>query len=277
MKNPTTLLLTLLTLCGVAAANAQDLPKSQPPLILIVREQVKLGRGADHAKVESGWPAAFEKAKSPYYYLAMTSLTGRSEAWFVISYASHAAMAADMKLSAADTVLGAELARLGRADAELLDGADQIQAMARPELSAGAFPNLATQRFWEITTFHVRPGHRADFEATAKVYKTAAERAAPGTSYRVYDVMAGDREPTYIVFSSVASYEAFDSTMADGIKTMQGMTADERGTLQKFSAEGLISSETNRYRLDPKMSYVPKETRATDPAFWSPKKPAARP
>ena len=72
------------------AANAQ-LPTSQPNLITIAREEVKLGRDADHAKVEAGWPAAYEKAKSPDYYLAMTSTTGAPEAWYIGAYASHAA------------------------------------------------------------------------------------------------------------------------------------------------------------------------------------------
>ena len=57
-------------------AIAQTLPTSQPNMITIVREEVKLGRDADHAKVEAGWPAVYEKAKSPDYYLAMTSMTG---------------------------------------------------------------------------------------------------------------------------------------------------------------------------------------------------------
>src|SRR6185436_7635458 len=51
-------------------AIAQTLPTSQPNMITIVREEVKLGRDADHANVEAGWPAAYEKAKSPDYYLA---------------------------------------------------------------------------------------------------------------------------------------------------------------------------------------------------------------
>src|SRR2546425_1876083 len=46
----------------------------------------------------------------------------------------------------------------------VLNDSRSLQARARPELSYGAFPDLTRQRFWEITTFRVRPGHRADFE-----------------------------------------------------------------------------------------------------------------
>ena len=83
--------------------------------------------------------------------------------------------------------------------------------------------------------------------------------------------------PAYFVFTSVAAMGDLDKTAADGMATMSGATAEEMATLQKFSAEAIINSESNRYRLDPVQSYVPKETRATDPAFWMPKKAAATP
>jgi hypothetical protein len=58
---------------------------------------------------------------------------------------------------------------------------------------------------------------------------------------------------------------------------MQGLTKDEKATLDKFAAEGLINSETQRFRLDAGQSYVTKETKDQDPAFWMPKKAAAKP
>src|SRR3989441_8893966 len=94
----------------------------------------------------------------------MTSLTGPSEAWFIVPFASNAAVADEMKLESSDTALAAELARLGRADAEVLTDARAIQAVARTDLSHGAFPDLAKMRFWEISIFRVRPGHESDFE-----------------------------------------------------------------------------------------------------------------
>jgi hypothetical protein len=75
--------LSLLALTGLTFAQGQSLPQSQPALLTIVREEIKPGRGADHAKHEAGWPAAYEKAKSPDFYLAMTSLTGPAEAWYL--------------------------------------------------------------------------------------------------------------------------------------------------------------------------------------------------
>lgn len=269
--------LATLLLAAASPVFAQGMPTSQPALLTIVREDVKLGRSADHSRFEAGWPAAYAKAKSPDFYLAFTSMTGPNEAWYVVPHASHAAIAEGMKREAADPVLSAELERLSRGDAEFLNNVRVMQAAGRADLSMGAFPDLARMRFMEITWFRVRPGHEADFETAAKAYRTAAQRSAPATSYRVYEIIAGVPGPTYLIFSSVDSYGAFDQMMAAGQATMRGATPDELTTLQKFLSTGLVNSESQRFRVDPVQSYVSAETRAVDPAFWTPKKPTTRP
>jgi hypothetical protein len=272
-----TLMVVPSLLCIGASALLAQLPTTQPARLTIYREQVKVGRTADHERIEAGWPAAFAKAKSPSYYLAMTSVTGQNEAWFLAPFASNAAEGDAMKLASTDTVLAAELARLSRADAEVVDEYRVIEAIARPDLSHGAFPDLAKVRFWEVTTFRVRPGHEADFEAAAKAYGAATERVVPGHSYRVYEVTAGMPGPTFLVFSSVESYAQFDQMDVDGQKTMQAFTPEETAIMQKYFTDAAASSETNRFALNPTMSYVAPETRATDPSFWMPKRAARRP
>jgi hypothetical protein len=268
-------LTVLLSVLVPTVAIAQTLPTSQPNMITIVREEVKLGRDADHAKVEAGWPAAYEKAKSPDYYLAMTSMTGAPEAWYVTAYASHAAIGDSLKREDSDAVLTAELTRLRRADADVISGVRTIQARARKDLSYGAYPDLAKHRFFEMTWFRVRPGHEQQFEAAGKAYGAAAKRAGVNAAYRVYEVVAGVPGPTYLIISSVASYGELDQAMTDGDKIMKGANTEEGTLLQKFMLEGVVNVETQRFRVDPVQSYVPKETRAQDPAFWMPKKPAA--
>jgi hypothetical protein len=269
---------------GAASVFAQGLPTSQPDLLQIIREEIKVGHSRDHVKVESGWPAAYAKAKSPDYYVALESLTGTSEVWFALPFASHAALGDSMKRESDDPVLAAELARLSRADAEHISGLRTIHAVARKELSHGSYPDTAKQRFYEITIFRVRPGHEADFEAAAKAYGSALGRVSPEAGFRVYEVVAGMPGPAFLVFSSVRSFAEFDKMVADDQATMKGMTAQEQAALQKFEAEGMNNAETHRFRLDPEMSYVPQATRDSDAAFWKPKKeakpapkPAAKP
>ena len=264
---------------GLVAAQAQSqgLPTSQPSLITIIREEVKVGRSADHAKIEAGWPAAFGKANSPDYYLAMTSMTGMPEAWFIIPAANHAAYDQINRRYDNNAAMTAELDRLSRADAEVLNSIRTIQAVARPDLSMGAYPDLTKQRYWEISVVRVRPGHEEEFDAAAKAYGASAQRSVPSTQFRIYQIVAGMPTPSYIIFSSVSSYGDFDQMMADGMKTMQSATATEQAALHKFSTDATLSWETNRFRLDPKMSYVSRDVRATDAAFWGAMPATTRP
>jgi len=246
------------------------MPTSQPSLITIVREEVKTGHNAMHSAYEAGWPAAYAKAKSPNYYLAMVAITGPNESWYVVPFASNAAVGESMKLESDNKALSADLARLEKGDAEHINSSRRIYAAARPDLSYGAFPDMGLARFWEVTTFRVRPGYEEAFANVAKTYAAAAKRATPNMSWRTYEVMAGIPGPTYFVFSSVQSFAEFDRAMQDGMALGKAFTPEEQQMMEKFGSSGLINAETQRFRLDPAQSYVDAATKAKDPKFWSP-------
>src|SRR5207237_2034718 len=166
----------------VAPAYAQALPTSQPNYLQITIEEVKVGHDDDHSKLEAGWPAAFEKAKSPYYGIGMVAMTGAPQAWFITPYDSNKAIGESMKANADDPVLAAELSRLARADTTHITNARNILVRARKELSHGAFPDAGKQRFYEVTVFRVRPGHDEQFAEVARAYDAAAGRAARGAA-----------------------------------------------------------------------------------------------
>ena len=265
--------LTVLALAAGSAAStfAQGIPTSQPKFLHIIREPVKTGRAAEHAKFEVGWPAAFEKAKSKYNYLAITSMTGPQEAWFIEPYASQAAYGESLALEN-DPVLGPELERLSKGDAEFVGDATSMQLVAVPDLSHGSFPDMSKVRFYEVTTFRVKPGYYDEWVAATKAYKSASARSAPGASWRTYEVVAGAPGGTWLVMSSTGSFADFDKMASEGEATWKNMTAEESAVLGKFMKEGVLSTVTQRFRVDPAMSYVDAATKAKDPAFWEPKK-----
>ena len=260
----------LLSVSSASMALSQGMPTSQPGVIQIVREDVKTGHNAMHAAHEAGWPAAYAKAKSPNYYLAMVAMTGPNESWYVVPFASHAAIGESLKRESDDKVLSAELDRLQKGDADHINSSRTLHAVARPDLSYGAFPDMALQRFWEITTFRVRPGYEEAFANAAKTYAAAAKRVAPDMSWRTYEVMAGLPGPTFLIFASVQSFADFDKSLQQGMELGKSFTAEEGATLEKFATAGMINAETQRFRLDPGQSYVDAATKAKDPKFWSP-------
>ena len=265
------------TLCAFSFAPAvfgQALPTSQPKFMTVVREKVKTGRAAEHARHEAGWPAALERGKSTQAYVALSSMTGPSEVWYITPFESHAALDEATKREEADTALSAEVERLGKADAEFLTDLQVLQAAARPDLSYGAFPDISKVRFYEITEFHVKPGHESGFATVAKAYAAAAAKTAPKASWRTYEVMAGAPSGTFFILSSFESFGELDRAMAEGMSMVNSFSAEDSITAQKFAAEGYVSApETNRYRLDPVQSYVSRAVREKDTAFWMPKAP----
>jgi len=261
----------LLSVSSASLAFGQGIPTSQPSLITITREEVKTGHNAMHSAYEAGWPAAFGKAKSPNYYLALVSMTGPNEAWYISPYASHAELGESMKRESDDKVLSADLERLQKGDADHINSVRTIHAAARTDLSYGTYPDMALARFWEITTFRVRPGYEEAFANVAKAYAAAAKRAAPNTSWRLYEVIAGLPGPTYLVFASVQTFAEFDRAMKESMEIGKAFTSEEQAMMEKFGSSGLINAETQRFRLDPVQSYVDAATKAKDAAFWSPK------
>ena len=64
-----------------------------PPKVLrIFREDVKEGKGSAHEKVETRWAQTMARLKYPANTLALTSLTGTSQAWFLEGHDSFAAI-----------------------------------------------------------------------------------------------------------------------------------------------------------------------------------------
>ncbi len=276
MARVKTMLLALVLVACASAAFAQSLPASQPNFLMIYREEVKVGHTADHAKVEAGWPAAYDRAKDPYTYIALVSLTGPNEAWFVTPFDSQAAIADSMKREDSPA-LATSLERLSRADAEDINRVSGILARARKDLSHGQYPDTAKQRFFSVTIFRVKAGHDGDFEAAAKAFGAAIDRAGVTHDYRIYQVIAGMPGSTYLAFTSTTDYGGFDQYMAGNEAIMKAATSEERAALMKSGSDGLIDSETIRFRLDPVMSYVPQSVRMEDPAFWLPKAVNAAP
>src|SRR6188474_2808740 len=96
MKKSPFLLAAFCGLASVSLVQAQSAAPPPPPKVLqIFREVVKPGHSAAHATTEAGWPAAFSKANAPGNYIALTSVSGPNEAWFITGYDSFAAYEKD--------------------------------------------------------------------------------------------------------------------------------------------------------------------------------------
>jgi len=271
-------LFMFLAACLVATGSttilAQEHPPSGPPKVLvIVREEVKPGRGPAHEKVEAAWARAFSKGKYPAHYIAMTSVSGPNQAWFVEGHDSLASTEQAEQFIEKNAALKAEIDQIQRQDGELLAGSRSIVAVYREELGYRATGvNIGQMRYFYVTTVRVRPGHQDDFIEWSKIIRAAHEQANVPEHWAVFQVTLGMPAGTYVIFQPLKSLTEVDAFAQTHGKAYQDATGDEgRKKLRELASAGLLSSETNIFAFSPKMSYVSEETASADPDFWTPK------
>ena len=126
-------------------------------------------------------------------------------------------------------------------------------------------------RLYEITIYNVRPGRERDFDDAAKAYVAARKRAGIKGGFRTYQVLAGMSAPSYLVISSSKDFAEMDNGAEEHSKTMASATDEEKAAISKGMKEAVLKEENNRYRVDPKQSYVSTETKDKAPDFWQPK------
>ena len=266
----TSMLLMSLVAFPLRAAEAPT--SSAPPKVLqIYREEVKVGQGPAHVKVEKGFVAAMAKAKWPTHYLAMTTVTGPTEAWFLTGYPSFAAWEKDREDTDKNTALTADLDRLVEKDGELLTNGRSPVAFLREDLSAGGPVDIAKMRYFRVLTFRVRPGHESDFQAAVKIVGSAYEKAKIELPRAVYQIAGGMPGPTYMILLPMKAMSEIDASIAHAGALREAEGPENEKALAKLASDGYATLESNIFAFSPAMSYPSKEFVAREPEFWTPK------
>jgi hypothetical protein len=266
---------TLLVSLVAFPLRAAESPSNAPPKVLqIYREEVKVGKAPAHVKVEKGFVAAMARANWPTHYLAMTTVTGPSEAWFLTGYPSFAAWEKDREDTDKNTALTADLDRLVEKDGELLTNGRSLVAFLREDLSAGGPVDIAKMRYFRLLTFRVRPGHESDFQDAVKIVRSAYEKAKIELPWAVYQISGGMPGPTFMVMAPMKSMSEIDSAIARAGALREAEGPENEKALAKMASDGYATLESNIFAFSPAMSYPSKEFVARDPEFWTPKQEA---
>ncbi|HEU4386481.1 MAG TPA: hypothetical protein VFV34_01705 [Blastocatellia bacterium] len=264
------LLLTLAScLLASAAIQAAAQEPGPPKVVAIFIEEIKPGRGAAHERVEAGYVQAFKEAKmSPY--VAMTSLTGRSEAWFVVRYDSFEAWEQENQKIEKNARLAGALARLDEQDAAFRTNQRTIVARYREDLSYNPMVNLGEMRYFQVITFRVRPGHTRSFEEARKMSKGFHEKAKVDEHYAVFQVESGMPGGTFMLFLPRKSLKEIDND--PHTKTYQDIVGDSgRKQLDEMASADVLSTDSVIFAFSPRMSYPSEALLKADPSYWKPK------
>jgi hypothetical protein len=273
MKNVFVPLVIAATCC--IPAIAQD--AGPPPVIQIIRESIKEGRSAAHEKVETDYARMFRKNKFPFHYLALTSMTGPGEAWFVSAFPSFAAVEESDK-EFQKPAFKAENDLLDARDGELRSISRNMYAVYRKDMSyQPEQANVGKTRYVNIESFRVKLGHTEDFMTGSKMFVAAFEKAKIKAPMLAYQVVAGAPEGLFLFIQPMESLKTFDEMPARQKALMDAMGAENFQRMMKGSGDVFTSTENSLFSVNPKMSYVSKETEDVDPAFWRPKVTSAKP
>ncbi len=271
MINRAVHLLAAAVLCGsVSVVLAQS--TDPPHMIRIFREDIKPGRGVAHEKVEAGYVSAFSKTKYPNY-LALVSVTGATQAWFLEIHDSWASIGEAIKLGNAEP-LKSRLDMLDAQDGELRTGERGMIATWQKDISYLPVPaNMPKARFVSINMTRIRPGRNTDFQEMRRLLNAAFEKSGSKQRRVVYSVNSGAPGGTYLVISGMESLKAMDPP--PDAMSMRDAFGSSLERYQSLFKDVVMSSENTMFSIDPKMSNAPKEFTTADPNFWAPKpKPA---
>jgi hypothetical protein len=282
MQRLTTFLLGMCFLAGglnVAVAQEMSEGAMPPPKVLVMfREFVKPGKsGSAHERSESNFVQAMADAKWPTHYLALTSLSGRPRALFLTPYDSFDAWEKDNLATMKDKTLSDAMDKAMMTDGDLLSDADQTVATYSEELSLRPNVDLPHMRYFEISLFHVKPGHRAEWADIVKRVKVAYDKI-PDAHWATYEVAYGQQEgTTYIVFSALKSASEIDHEFAEDKDFVAAMGEDGMKKLAELESSAMEPGASNLFAFSPSMSYLSEDWIKADPDFWKPAAPAATP
>jgi hypothetical protein len=262
---------------GLSLAAAQETSGlTPPPKVLVVdREFLKPGKGGSaHEKAESAFVQAFTRAKWPTHYLAMNSVSGKNRALFFIGYDSFDAWEKDNMAQQKNAALSAALDRAVFNDGDLLSEADASVLVYNEEQSLRAPVDIAHMRYFEISLYRVRAGHRHEWNEAVKLVKAAYEKV-PETHWAMYEAMFGQEDATYIVIIPRKSASELDHAADEDKAFLAAMGGDGMKRLGELESSAVEFSQNNLFQFNPAMSYPRDEWVKADPEFWKPAAAAA--
>jgi hypothetical protein len=257
-RNILSLALSSFFVASAAIAAAQNAGPPAPPNVLVIqREYLKPGKaGAIHVKSEGNFIKASNDAKWPTRYIAMDSLSGPTRALFMFAYDSFEAYGKDQEAQNANATFGAAIDSAALADGELLTRNDTQAFVYHAEMSLHAAVDVPHQRYWEFTSFHVKPGHEEEWNELVKMYVDGFSKF-PDAHWATYESKWGENNGgLWVIINPMRTLGEVDKGMADGKAFFAAQGEAKMKHAGELAAACIDSVQTNLFVVNAKESYV---------------------
>jgi hypothetical protein len=256
---------------GLAAsglvASAQT---TEPPKVLVIdREYLKPGKaGSLHEKTEGAFVKALSEAKSPTHYSAMDSLSGPQRSLFVFGYGSFEEWGKQQEAEHANAALAAALDQAYIDDGELLSETGTHVYLYHPELSLHAAVEIQHMRYFELSQYRIKPGHRHEWEELAKLYQSGFAKT-PEVHWAAYESMYGENNGgLWVVINPMRSLAEVDKGLADSQQLEAALGEAGMKHVGELASACIESEQTNVFVVNPKNSYSSDEWVKAAPEVW---------
>ena len=248
-------------------------------MLMIFREEVRPGKTAAHAANEAAWAAAFAKSQAPTGWLAMTTVAGPTEAWFVTAYDSWAAVQKEQDAMDANEAATADEAKFQALDGELLNRTSRIMAAYRPAISYQAGVKLPEMRYMSIDVVRVKPGRGREFFESWRAMVEAHKTAKMDEHWAVYQVVAGQPDGTYLFMYPMKSLAEIDKAgpMHGDAAFRDAVGEAGRIRTNEMTVSAVESSQRLVFALSPKMSLLDKAWSDAGPVLGEARRPPRSP
>jgi hypothetical protein len=271
-------LLSLALFAVPVLVQAQAVPMAPTNVLSIFRESVKVGKDAAHDAHETAWAGAMAAAKSPNKFIAMRSLTGPNEIWYISAFPTWADYEKSNDAYKAHPELAEIQKKFSGTENEYLNDARGMTLRPRTELGYGASADLPHMRYMSVTRISVRPGHAAEYEEGRKLAKAAHEAAHLTDHYSIWESTSGAPGSTFYQFTARKTLAELDSTATiHGAAYLAALGGDEgQKKLAALQASAVISQEVDHFEFVPSQSVPPDEWVTANPDMWKRKAMAGK-
>jgi hypothetical protein len=266
-------LAAILLFASVASAQTDDTsnPAAAPPKILnIVYQGLIPGKESPYASLEERIARFYAHANIPVYWIASTSITGRTRALALNFFNSFAEM--DTTVISLNNALAAHPDLAAMQENLLTNISNETNAFAVRRDDIGyrtATIDFSKARILRVATVVVRQGHEPEFEEAMKNLAAAYEKVNADSPWVLYQVNAGAPSTTFVFFMPMRSMQDMDDYIARGkvLSQAEGATIETR--MQEVARNAYKSWDSELFFLSPRQSHVPTDFAAGDPEFWT--------